>query len=65
MGALSVFANTEVLDVEVEDGKIKGVKTTRGDIETEYLVIACVVYWSPRVGEMAGAAIPLVPLVIR
>ncbi len=62
MGALSVFANTEVLDVEVEDGKIKGVKTSRGDIETEYLVVACGV-WSPRIGEMAGAAIPLAPVV--
>jgi glycine cleavage system aminomethyltransferase T/glycine/D-amino acid oxidase-like deaminating enzyme len=62
MGALSVFANTEVKDLVVEDGKIKTVKTDRGDIEAEYVIICCGV-WSPRIGEMAGAQIPLVPVV--
>jgi glycine cleavage system aminomethyltransferase T/glycine/D-amino acid oxidase-like deaminating enzyme len=62
MGALSVFANTEVLDLEVEDGRIKGVKTTRGDVEAEYVIICCGV-WSPRIAEMAGAAVPLAPVV--
>lgn len=61
MGALSVFANTEVMDVDVEDGRIQGVKTTRGDVSTEYVVVCCGV-WSPRIAEMAGASIPLVPV---
>jgi heterotetrameric sarcosine oxidase gamma subunit len=62
MGALSVFANTEVLDMVVEDEQIKSVVTTRGTIDAEYVVIACGV-WAPKVAEMAGAFIPLTPVV--
>lgn len=62
MGALSVFSNTEILDIVVKNGRISTVKTTKGDIEADYVVIACGV-WSPRIGRMAGASIPLIPLV--
>ena len=62
MGALSVFPNTETLDVKVEGGRVRGVSTDRGDIEADYVIIACGV-WSPRIAEMAGATIPLVPAV--
>ncbi|MFA5775708.1 MAG: FAD-dependent oxidoreductase, partial [Ilumatobacteraceae bacterium] len=61
-GHLAVFANTEVLDLEVENGTIKAVVTNKGRIETEYVVIACGV-WSPRLAAMAGATIPLTPAV--
>ncbi|MFV0436153.1 MAG: FAD-dependent oxidoreductase [Desulfopila sp.] len=62
LGALKVFANTEVMDLQVEDGEIKAVKTDRGDIAAEYVIICCGV-WSPRIAEMAGAAVPLAPVV--
>jgi glycine cleavage system aminomethyltransferase T/glycine/D-amino acid oxidase-like deaminating enzyme len=62
MGALSVFPKTEVLDVEVKNGRLGGLKTSRGDIQAEYVVIACGV-WSPRIARMAGATIPLTPAV--
>ncbi len=61
-GALAVSANTEVLGIDVEHGRIARVRTTRGDIETEILVIACGV-WSPKLARMAGASIPLTPAV--
>ena len=61
-GALSVFPNTEVLDLVVKGGRIRSVKTTRGEIQAEYVVIACGV-WSPRIARMAGSAIPLTPAV--
>src|SRR4029077_2998436 len=61
-GALSVFANTEVLGIDVEDGRIKAVRTSRGEIETEVVVVCCGV-WSPRIARMAGATIPLTPAV--
>ncbi|RMH86210.1 MAG: FAD-dependent oxidoreductase [Actinomyces sp.] len=61
-GALQVFANTEVLDLEVADGRIAAVVTDRGRIETEHVAIACGV-WSPRIARMAGATIPLTPAV--
>jgi glycine cleavage system aminomethyltransferase T/glycine/D-amino acid oxidase-like deaminating enzyme len=61
-GALTVSANTEVLDIEVEHGRVRRVRTTRGDIEAEYVVICCGV-WSPKLARMAGASIPLTPAV--
>lgn len=61
-GALTVSANTEVLGIDVEGGRVKRVRTDRGDIETETVVICCGV-WSPRLARMAGAAIPLTPAV--
>ncbi len=59
---LTVSANTEVLGIIVEDGRVRRVRTSRGDIETELLVIACGA-WSPRIARMAGASIPLTPMV--
>ena len=66
-GALSVFANTEVLDIETEEmpfgrPRVSAVVTDRGRIEAEYVVVACGV-WSPRIARMAGATIPLTPAV--
>ncbi|MEK7423423.1 MAG: FAD-dependent oxidoreductase, partial [Actinomycetota bacterium] len=65
-GVLSVFANTEVLDLEVHRSggvdTIKAVVTDKGRIEAEYVVVACGV-WSPRIAKMAGASIPLTPAV--
>ena len=39
-----------------------GVRTDKGDIAADTVVIACGV-WSPRIARMAGAAIPLTPAV--
>src|SRR5918998_2335968 len=59
-GAATVSANTEVLGIDVENGRVKRVRTDRGDVEAEYVVIACGV-WSPRLARMAGAPIPPPP----
>jgi len=61
-GALTVSALTEVRGIDVEDGRVRRVRTDRGDVETEYVVVACGV-WSPRIAALAGAAIPLTPAV--
>src|SRR6201987_4344326 len=61
-GRLQVFPNTEVLGIDVEDGRVRRIRTTRGDTEAERVVIACGV-WSPRIARMAGASIPLTPAV--
>ena len=45
-GALTALANTEVLDIDVEGGRVTRVHTSRGAIEAEIVVIACGV-WSP------------------
>jgi glycine cleavage system aminomethyltransferase T/glycine/D-amino acid oxidase-like deaminating enzyme len=61
-GALTVAANTEVLGIDLERGRVRRVRTTRGDVEAEYVVVCCGV-WSPRIARMAGASIPLTPAV--
>src|SRR3954466_6008021 len=60
--ALTISANTEVLGIDVERRRGRRVRTTRGDIETEVVVVACGV-WSPAIAQMAGALIPLTPAV--
>ena len=62
LGAVQVFPNTEVLGIDVENGRVKRVRTSRGDVEAGVVVIACGV-WSPRIARMAGANIPLTPAV--
>jgi glycine cleavage system aminomethyltransferase T/glycine/D-amino acid oxidase-like deaminating enzyme len=62
MGALTVAPGVEVTGLDVEDGRVKRVRTDRGDIEADTVVIACGV-WSPRIAKMAGASIPLTPAV--
>ena len=61
-GRLTVLANTEVVGIDVEHGRVRRLRTTGGDIETDVVVIACGV-WSPKLAQMAGASIPLTPAV--
>ena len=67
LGALAVLAGTEVLGIETASGgragrRVATVRTTKGDIDTDCCVICCGV-WSPRIAAMAGAHIPLTPIV--
>ena len=63
LGALQVLAGTEVLGIDKSpDGRVSGVRTSRGDIATDVVAICCGV-WSPRIAAMAGARIPLTPIV--
>ncbi|HET9126201.1 MAG TPA: FAD-dependent oxidoreductase [Solirubrobacteraceae bacterium] len=59
---LTVRDETEVLGIDVERGRVRAVHTSRGEIETERVVIACGA-WSPRIAAMAGAKIPLTPMI--
>ncbi|HET7012737.1 MAG TPA: FAD-dependent oxidoreductase [Streptosporangiaceae bacterium] len=67
-GALTVVPSTEILGIDAvphgdrPGGRITGVRTSAGDIETDLVVICCGV-WSPRLAAMAGAHIPLTPIV--
>jgi glycine cleavage system aminomethyltransferase T/glycine/D-amino acid oxidase-like deaminating enzyme len=62
IGALTVSGSTQLVGIDVENGRVARVRTDRGDIRTNTIVIACGV-WSPRVARMAGASIPLTPAV--
>jgi glycine cleavage system aminomethyltransferase T/glycine/D-amino acid oxidase-like deaminating enzyme len=59
---MTVQANTEALGIDVEHGRVQRIRTTRGDIDADLIVIACGC-WSPRIARMAGASIPLTPMV--
>jgi glycine cleavage system aminomethyltransferase T/glycine/D-amino acid oxidase-like deaminating enzyme len=61
-GRLRVFPNTEILGIDVERGRVRGIRTSRGAIRADVVAICCGV-WSPRVARMAGASIPLTPAV--
>jgi glycine cleavage system aminomethyltransferase T/glycine/D-amino acid oxidase-like deaminating enzyme len=61
-GALTVVPNTEILAIDVEKGRVRGVRTSRGTIRADVVAICCGV-WSPRIARMAGASIPLTPAV--
>lgn len=62
MGSLTICANTEVVDIQIKNGCVHSVKTDRGEIRTDQIVVTCGV-WSPKIGAMAGTLIPLTPAV--
>ncbi|MCP5096199.1 MAG: FAD-dependent oxidoreductase, partial [Chloroflexi bacterium] len=62
MGVLTSLPNTEILDIETENGRITGVQTSRGHIDATTVII-CSGCWSPKLAAMAGATIPLTPAV--
>ena len=60
--AISAFGDCEVTDVLVEGGRAVGVRTARGDVRSEHVVIAAGI-WGPRVARLvAGLNVPLVPV---
>ena len=60
-GALKTFTNTPATDFVIEDGKIVGVKTDKGTIKTDKVVIASGI-WGPLMGKKAGVGVPLMPV---
>ena len=60
-GALKTFTNTPATGFEVENQKIVAVKTDRGTIKTDKVVIASGI-WGPLMGDMAGVGVPLMPV---
>lgn len=59
-GKLATFANTPALALDVKNGRICGVETRRGYIETSTVVLSAGI-WGPLVAQMAGAQLPLMP----
>jgi glycine cleavage system aminomethyltransferase T/glycine/D-amino acid oxidase-like deaminating enzyme len=64
MGALTVRAGVEVTGIEVDPRtrRVRLVRTTAGDIETDTVAICCGV-WTPKVAALAGVRIALTPIV--
>jgi len=60
-GRLQAFANTSAKSLVIEDGRIKGVVTTRGTIHADYVVV-CAGLWGRLIAEMAGEDLPVMPV---
>ena len=60
-GSLSTYANTPATGFEIENRRVTGVKTDKGTIKTEKVVITSGI-WGPLLGEMAGVPVPLSPV---
>ncbi|MBS9720828.1 FAD-dependent oxidoreductase [Tianweitania sp. BSSL-BM11] len=60
-GKLQAFANTEATDLVIENGRIKGVVTSRGTIMADYVVV-CTGIWGRLTAAMAGEDLPVMPI---
>jgi sarcosine oxidase, subunit beta len=56
---VEIHPETEVTDIVTRDGRVRGVRTNRGDISAP-IVIAAVAGWSSDVARMAGVELPIV-----
>lgn len=61
MAGASIFEDTEVLDLEIDDGRIRAVLTERGRIECERVVV-CAGQWTRAFAARFGVHVPLVPM---
>ena len=59
-GGAEINTNTRVTAIEVERGRVRGVETDRGSIETEVVVNAGGMF-AAEIGQLAGVTVPIVP----
>jgi glycine cleavage system aminomethyltransferase T/glycine/D-amino acid oxidase-like deaminating enzyme len=60
-GGATILTSTRVTGIDVVDGRVRRVRTDRGDVECETAVIAAGMF-SAEVGRLAGVRIPVVPM---
>ena len=60
-GGVAVHTNTRVTGIESEGGRVTGVRTERGDIEADTVVIAGGMF-AAELGRLAGVRIPVLPM---
>ncbi len=60
-GKLQVFPNTTATDLDIEDGRIRGVETSRGYISADKVVV-CAGLWGRLIAQMADEDLPIMPV---
>ena len=60
-GNLQAFQNTAATGLDIENGRMKGVETSRGYIATDTVVV-CAGLWGRLIAEMAGEDLPIMPV---
>ena len=59
-GGAEINTNTRVTAIDVERGRVRGVETDRGSIETEVVVNAGGMF-AAEIGRLAGVTVPVIP----
>jgi glycine cleavage system aminomethyltransferase T/glycine/D-amino acid oxidase-like deaminating enzyme len=59
-GAVRLLPETRVTGFAIEGGALRGVRTSRGDLRAEQVVV-CAGIWGPLLGDLLGTPVPLVP----
>jgi len=57
-GGVQIFEETEVLDFEIKNSQVVGIKTNRGNIKCESTVL-CAGMWSRELGRKLGISVPI------
>ena len=57
-GGTQIFENTEILDFEMKNNQVVGIKTTKGNIKCESTVLAAGM-WSRELGRKLGISVPI------
>ncbi len=60
-GKLRAFANTPATGLDIREGRIVGVETSRGYIAAEHVVV-CAGLWGRLIAQMAGEDLPVMPV---
>jgi glycine cleavage system T protein len=60
-GGAEILTNTRVTGIDVERGRVTGVQTDKGPIETEIVVNAGGMF-AAEIGRLAGVTVPIVPM---
>jgi len=58
MGGAQIFERTKVEEVLIDDGRAVGVRTDRGDVAADFVVLACGM-WTRTFAARAGVNVPL------
>ncbi len=61
---IEIHPYTEVTGIQRSNGRVTGVRTTRGDIECD-TVVSCTAGWSTLVGDMAGVPLPITTHILQ
>jgi glycine/D-amino acid oxidase-like deaminating enzyme len=57
---VKIYEGTEVTDIQVEGGQVRGVTTTQGQVSAP-VVVNTAGPWAAQVGQMAGVELPVQP----
>jgi len=53
--------NVEVIGFEIVDGRVQGLRTSKGSVRAEQILIATGI-WAPATANLAGITVPLIPM---